>query len=309
MPVGISFTIADKICRQILSLVFFMRIAVFGSGGLVGSHAARFFLAHGHEVVRIGHAGGKYDFSLDASDPSAVGKALFASKPDAVFNAVKCSLSTDESESRKAEAWKSNVLVPQTLAKACFSLGIKLLHMSSAWVYEGKEGETYSEESITCPVNFYSYTKAIAEERVALLCPNSLILRTDSVFGIDNRGANFFSRLEKSQASGQVFLAPGDQLCQPIFADEIARLSAALLEKGRTGVFNCVGPDFISRHELALRFCGVFGFDEKLVAPSVSSGRSIRIPSHLKLDIGKINSVCKVQSLESQMRELRGQLP
>ena len=282
-----------------------MKIAVFGANGLVGSHAVRYFSEIGHKVITVNHSSGKADYFADASDLNSVRSILHESKPDVVFNAVKSSLSTDASEFRKPETWQSNVIVPQTLALVSSELRIKFVHLSSAWVYEGLAGVVYSENSITYPLNFYSYSKAIAEERVASCCRNSIILRADSVFGIDSRGANFFSRLKISQEEHKEFHASKDQICQPIYAGEISRLTEALLNAGSTGIFNCVSPDLVSRYDFALRICKAFDFDRDLVIPAISSVRAIRIPENLKLDIQKINSVCKVKPLDSQIKDLR----
>ena len=281
-----------------------MRIAVFGAGGLVGSHAARFFRSHGHTAIAIGRRGAM-DLIADATDPAAVQKALAKAKPDAIINAIKCRMPTDRAETAKNEAWLSNVVAAENLAAASAKLGAKLVHISSAWVYEGKEGESYTEESITYPLNFYAYTKAIAEERVLRHAPNAIVLRPDCVFGEDPRLADFFSRLKAASKKGEKFPAAQGQFSQPIFAGEIARLSEALLASGASGMFNCVGPDYLSRHSLAITMCGLFGFDKSAVVPAPHSARAIRVPLFLRLDISKMNSVCKVQSLDAQLSALK----
>lgn len=280
-----------------------MRIAIFGAGGLVGSHAARFFRARGHTAITIGR-GGAMDILADAADPAAVRAALGKARPDAVLNAVKSSMKTDLAETRKGDAWLSNVAAAENIAAASGKLGAKLVHISSAWVYEGRDGETYSEGSITCPVNFYAYTKAISEERALRHAPDALVLRPDCVFGKDPRGADFFSRLKAASEKGGEFPAADGQFSQPIFAGEIARLSEALLASGASGIYNCVGPDYLSRHALALRMCSHFGFDPSIVADAPGAARKIRVPSFLRLDISKISSICKVRGIGEQLSDL-----
>ncbi|MFH1095059.1 MAG: sugar nucleotide-binding protein, partial [Candidatus Micrarchaeota archaeon] len=154
-----------------------MKIAIFGSNGLLGTAASRQFAAGGHQVVRISRSE-EADYAADASDIAAVEKIVSREKPEVVLNAIKSAQSTDAAEEQRAVAWASNVIVPQNLASLCEKFSCKLVHISSDWVYEGRESEVYTEESLPYPQNFYAYTKAVAEERVRLLCPGSLILRT-----------------------------------------------------------------------------------------------------------------------------------
>jgi len=280
-----------------------MEIAIFGASGLLGAYAAKAFEQSGHKVHAVSRS--SKAFPHDASDFASASGFFESHRPDFVLNAVKSSMSTDECEARQEEAWKANVTAAENLARLCAQHGCRLVHMSSDWVYGGKEGEIYTEESALEPLNFYAKTKAAAEEKVLSHKPDALVLRTTGIFGVDPKGKNVFSRFWESACAGKEFACPDDQFSQPIFAGELARIIAALCEQEAEGVFNAVGPDYISRYDLALRFCDAFSFPRSLAKPVKSSSRSIRVPMHLRLDTSKMERLAKVAALDAQIAKLR----
>ncbi|VVB99708.1 GDP-L-fucose synthase [uncultured archaeon] len=283
-----------------------MRIAVFGSTGLVGTYLCAEIARAGHEAIGAGTsaAGAR----LDASDAAAVEGFFASAKPGVAINAIKSGMSTDECESRKAEAWKSNVDAAGNISRAAAGHGCRMVHLSSDWVYEGREGEVYGEESPLYPQNFYAFTKAIAEERVLCHSPSALVLRTTGVFGMDPKGRDFFSRFHASAKRGEPFGCADDQFSQPIFAGELARAAIRLVVAGAHGTYNAVGNDYVSRHGLALLFCSAFGLDPRLAKPVHSSERKIRVPMHLRLNTGKISRIAPIAPLGRQVEELKRQV-
>ena len=282
-----------------------MKVLVFGAGGLVGSYACRAFAAKGFSV--LGVQGPSSQGGVDASDFSSLAPLVAAEKPDVVFNAIKSSISTDMSETSRLATWSSNVSAPENLARLQAKHGFLLVHISSDWVYEGKEGVVYTEESPLRPLNFYAHTKAVAEEKVRSLASRHLILRTTGVFGADPRKKDFFSRFLAAADAGVPFPAAGDQFSQPIYAGELARIAVKLCESGCSGTYNAVGPDYVSRHGLALLFASAFGHGD-IIKRVQSSGRKIPVPTHLRLDMGKLGKVCDVRSLEEQIGELKAEM-
>jgi dTDP-4-dehydrorhamnose reductase len=219
---------------------------------------------------------------------------------------VKNSFSTDQAEKMREETWRSNVVVADNVARLQARHDYYIVHISTDWVYEGAEGQVYSEQSRPYPQNFYAYTKAVAEERIASRTDDYIILRPTGIFGLDSRGGNFFMRARSALAAGTPLDAPSDQFSQPIFAGELARIMALAISKGGKGVFNAVGREYLSRYELALKFCDVFGWDKQLVRPVTSGARAMRIPKFLRLDISKLErEVGEVRPLEKQLLSLK----
>ena len=282
-----------------------MRILLLGSGGLLGGYLRREM--SGHELTCVSRNSPMADLRLDASDFRSLESAIKNAKPELVINAVKSSMSTDKAEEmgNRRETWKSNVLVPDNVSRLQKEHGYSIIHISTDWVYEGKEGEIYDEESLPYPQNFYAYTKTVAEERIAR-CSDYLILRTASLFGLDARGGNFFMRARESLSAGGQMEVPDDQFMQPTYAGELAAIIKAAVAKGGRGTYNAVGPDYCSRYDLAMIMCESFGWERKLVKKIPSSKRTIRVPTHLKLDTRKMGKdIMRPRPLREQIAALK----
>jgi dTDP-4-dehydrorhamnose reductase len=68
-----------------------------------------------------------------------------------------------------------NIIGSANITKACYELGVKLIYISTCYVYPGKNGN-YNEESALLPINNYAWSKLGGECSVQLY-KNSLILR------------------------------------------------------------------------------------------------------------------------------------
>jgi dTDP-4-dehydrorhamnose reductase len=280
-----------------------MRILILGASGVVGYHAAQGLKEH--EVITVAKNYEGADYQLDLSKEKTLEWVIGTTKPEIVINAVKPPLSVDAMETERKQAYLLNTMLPEWLARLQKRKGFKLIHISTDGVYEGKEGDTYFEESLAYPKNYYTITKLLAEERIRCLADDFLILRTEGVFGYDRRKTNFFLRLKDAHDNDYAALAAADQFSQPICGIELARLISKLIEKDASGVFNAVSPDYISRFELAQRICNVMGWDTKLMASSIRD-RILPVQAHLRVSISKLEITAgKVQTINEQLELLK----
>ena len=259
----------------------------------------------GHEVFRVAKSSKSADVMADLTDEKEIGRIL-ALKPDVVVNAVKPALSVDEMETRRKEAYALNTLLPERLAARQEDCGYLLVQISTDGVYPGKEGETYTEESRLGPPNYYCMTKALAEERIIRAARKYLILRTEGVFGHDEKGTNFFMRMMRAEAEGKPFHAASDQFSQPICGIELARLAKALVEKKAEGVYNACGKDYVSRHALACEIKARMGWRLEIRKSSIAD-RAVPVQPHLRVDVSKIEGVAgAILPLGGQIENLKG---
>jgi len=280
-----------------------IKILILGASGVVGFHLAE-RLEKEHEVIRASRSSRSSDIHVDLSSKAGIAQALEC-KPDVVVNAVKPALSVDEMETNWQETYSLNAILPERLAHEQKRRGFKLMQISSDGVYPGRKGEIYDEGSQTYPPNYYCYTKALADERIACIADNYLILRTEGIFGYDEKGTNFFMRMASADKIGKPFYAASDQFSQPMCALELARLAEALISRKRTGVYNACGADFISRYMLATLIKREMGWKLELKKSSIKE-RKITVQSHLRVDISKIErDAGKVAALSPQISELR----
>jgi dTDP-4-dehydrorhamnose reductase len=279
------------------------KILVLGSSGVVGYHMHHEF-SKSYDVVSAANSWSGADFLLDATDYNQLEKVVADSSPEVIINAIKPPMSTDMMEEQKERAYSSNVGVVEHLVILKNTHNFKIVHISSDWVYKGSDGELYSEDSELFSHNYYSESKILAEKVLTKNTSDSLILRTEGVFGYDVRGSNLFMRLRSSKKDA-TFSLPNDQFAQPIYSGELAILARMLLEDEKSGIFNSVGKDYVSRYDFGLMVKDAFNLDVTL-NPCTCLGRQIPIPQFLKIDVSKIESATKqISPLSKQLVDLK----
>ncbi len=82
-------------------------------------------------------------------------------------------------------AYKVNVTGTENLVKAAASTGKHLIHISTAFVFDGEKETPYTEADAMHPIEWYGQTKALAEEAVQASSSPWTILRIDFPFRSD----------------------------------------------------------------------------------------------------------------------------
>ncbi|RLG20146.1 hypothetical protein DRN67_00755 [Candidatus Micrarchaeota archaeon] len=284
-----------------------IKILILGSSGVVGSHLVK-ELRKAHEVIGVAKSSESADVKLDVKDEEELEKLIEGLEPEVVVNCVKPALSTDKMEEEKELSYELNAALPERLAKLQRKYKYKLVQISTDWVYEGKKGKQYNESSPLIAKNYYSETKLEAEKKIQKHAADYLIIRTEGVFGIDDKGTNIFLRLKKRAEHKEPMSVPTDQFSQPIYGGELARVIRVLIEKDAKGIFNVVGPQYVSRYEFACELCKAFEWQCELRAFSIS-GRKIDVPRNLEVDISKVEAIVgKIKSLDEQIEMLKEEI-
>ena len=163
--------------------------------------------------------------SLDIIDKESVANFIKNNSIDIIINAAAYT-AVDKAEEDEANANKVNHLATKYLAEVAKEYNIKLIHISTDYVFDGKNYKPYNEGDITNPNGVYGATKLAGEKAMQEINPkNSIIIRTSWVYS--SFGANFVKtmlRLGKERDSlGVIF----DQVGTPTYARDLAK---AILE-------------------------------------------------------------------------------
>ncbi|MBR5695564.1 MAG: dTDP-4-dehydrorhamnose reductase [Paludibacteraceae bacterium] len=145
----------------------------------------------------------------------------------AAFTAV------DKAESCEELAAKINVDGPKNLAIAAKSVGAKLIHISTDYVFDGKSSLPLKETDATQPIGVYGRTKRQGEIEVEKTGCDAIVIRTAWLYS--EYGNNFVKtmlRLGKERESLNVVY---DQIGTPTYATDLAIAIMTLLEKGFKG--------------------------------------------------------------------------
>jgi dTDP-4-dehydrorhamnose reductase len=162
------------------------KLLITGAAGQLGQALVQAGARQGWEVAATDA------HNLDITDPQAVWGELSRWRPEVVINAAAATR-VDDLESDLNGALRVNALGPRNLAVACRRLGIKLIHLSTDYVFDGTKPEPYVEWDRTEPLSVYGRSKLLGEEWVRQQCPDHFIVRTAWLYGVP--GPNFVTAI------------------------------------------------------------------------------------------------------------------
>jgi dTDP-4-dehydrorhamnose reductase len=190
------------------------KVVVTGAGGQLGRELVA--CAPPVEVVALGRD------ALDIADAGAVLERLAALAPALVINAAAYT-AVDRAESEPELARQVNALGPANLARACHTLGARLIHVSTDFVFDGRASRPYRPDDTTGPLGVYGQSKLEGEQALMEALPGALIVRTGWVYS--RHGANFVKTMLRLMAERDALAVVCDQVGTPTWA---AGLAAAL---------------------------------------------------------------------------------
>ncbi len=261
-----------------------MKVLVLGSGGLLG-RAVSLELDRFHAVEK------RTRRDYDLLDYASLRADLESTRPEAVINCAGYAR-VDDAEDDEDSAREINVRAAAAMAEKCSELGIRLVHFSSDYVFDGRKGPPYKEDDAPNPLNVYGRTKLESEREVLAALPSSsLIIRTSWLFG--KGGKSFVGTLLGRYEEGvRKFRIVSDQVGRPTYAPDLSRAVRLCLEKGLTGIYHACNEGEVSWHGLALALFEAAGLADEVEVEAIVAGqfpaRAVR-PARSVLDTGKLS--------------------
>jgi dTDP-4-dehydrorhamnose reductase len=208
------------------------KLLITGAAGQLGQALVQCACGQGWEVIPTDV------HDLDITDPQSVWRELARLRPHAVINAAGAT-QVDALESDPDGALKVNGLGPRNLAVACRRLGLKLIHLSTDYVFDGTKPGPYVEWDATRPLSVYGRSKLLGEEWVRQQCPDHFIVRTAWLYGLP--GPNFIlAILARSRSLGPdgELKVVADQRGTPTSAQALALQLLALAQTEAFGTYH-----------------------------------------------------------------------
>ncbi|OFW62082.1 MAG: dTDP-4-dehydrorhamnose reductase [Actinobacteria bacterium RBG_16_64_13] len=189
---------------------------------------------------------GRGDF--DIADRAGVLAHLSRLSPGLIVN---CAAATDvdRCELDHGYADTANAVGASHVAEAAAILGARLVHISTDFVFGGREGRPYRETDEPSPLNYYGLSKLKGERAVLAALPSALVVRASWLYG-DGPG-HFPARVLSWASERSEIRMAADQFGSPTFAEDLARGIRALVATGVQGVFHLAGSGCASRYDVA----------------------------------------------------------
>ena len=192
-----------------------MRILVTGVKGQLGHDVVNEMVKRGLEPVGVDLE------EMDITDAGACRKVITESKVDAVIHCAAYT-AVDAAEDNVDVCRKVNADGTRNIAEVCRDLDIKMMYISTDYVFDGQGTRPWEPDDERHPLNVYGQTKYEGELAVEELVKKFFIVRIAWVFGVN--GKNFIKtmlRIGKERGAATVV---DDQIGSPTYTYDLARL-------------------------------------------------------------------------------------
>ncbi len=233
-----------------------MKILLFGAGGQLGMDIQRVFNPH-HDVIAVDQS------DCDIRNFADVEKLLMRHKPDAVINSAGMT-DVPACETQDQDAFAVNALGAKNIAKACFSVRSKLLHISTDYVFDGQKKSPYIETDIPNPVNTYGISKLTGEFYIKAYHDQYWIVRSSGLYGIHpclGKKSNFVETMLKLSREKSELNVVDDEILTPTFTLDLARQLEVLMSTNRYGVYHITNNGSCSWHTFATKIFELSGIN------------------------------------------------
>lgn len=208
-----------------------MRILVIGKNGQVGQSIQNLVNKTSNSNLS------DYGFvfvgrdELDLSKASNIQAYFEKNKFDVVIN---CAAFTDveKAEVDENDASLINHIAVKEVATIAKKNNMKLIHISTDFVFDGDKREPYIESDKTSPINIYGKTKLAGEfAAISIMKFNAIVLRSSWIYS--EFGNNFVDTIIKNATfKGQLNII-SDQFGTPTYANDLAQTIIDILNKDK----------------------------------------------------------------------------
>ncbi|NCN44058.1 MAG: dTDP-4-dehydrorhamnose reductase [Piscirickettsiaceae bacterium CG_4_9_14_3_um_filter_43_564] len=188
----------------------------------------------GQSLAKIAKDYPQFDFiflgreQLDLSQPATLANALENIAFDIIINCAAYT-AVDKAESEPELADAINHLAVEQLAQICNQRRATLIHISTDYVFDGKNYNPYIETDPVDPQGVYGITKLKGEQAMQAVNPKGAIIRTSWVYS--EFGNNFVKTMLRLGAERDSLNVIYDQVGSPTYATDLAQAILALLSQ------------------------------------------------------------------------------
>jgi dTDP-4-dehydrorhamnose reductase len=216
------------------------RIAVIGKNGRLGKALCKGLSDH-FDVLPLGRQ------EVDLEQP--IGKQLQPLEFDLLINTAAAT-SVDWCEEHPPRATRINFRAVTELAQICAERKVRMLHVSTDYVFDGSKREPYHEDDVAKPINVYGESKRLGEEAALRSSPNNLVVRVSWVFGPEK--PSFVDSMLNQAMTHQSLEAVDDKYSVPSFtADLLEWIRPCLFDAPITGIVHLCNGGQCSWREFA----------------------------------------------------------
>lgn len=167
---------------------------------------------------------------------------------------------------KKGLCYKLNVLGTRYVAQYSAKKNKYLIHISTDFVFDGKKETPYTEQDSPKPIEWYGYTKYLAEQEVSKAGGKHVIVRIAFPFrSIFPKKLDVVRSIINKLKSNTLPPMFSDQIITPTFIDDIASAIDILIKRKPSGTYHIVGSSSLSPFVLAKKIAEIFGYQSNKI--------------------------------------------
>lgn len=241
-----------------------MKVLVTGVGGQLGHDVVNELAKRGHEAVGSdiapkyngmddGTSAARLSYkSMDITDAASVESVIHEVRPDAVIHcAAWTAVDAAEDVENQSKVYAVNVKGTENIAKICKAMDIKMMYISTDYVFNGLGEEPWKPDCTDyAPLCVYGQTKLDGEQVVANILEKYFIVRIAWVFG--KNGNNFVKTMLNIGKKFDELRVVNDQIGTPTYTYDLSRLLVDMIETDKYGYYHATNEGgYISWYEFA----------------------------------------------------------
>ena len=259
-----------------------MRVFVTGVKGQLGYDVM-------NELEKQGLEGIGVDIDeMDITDADQVNKVIKEAAPDAVIHCAAYT-AVDAAEDNEEICRKVNAQGTENIAKVCEELDIKMMYISTDYVFNGQGERPWEPDDEREPLNVYGQTKYEGELAIEEHVRKFFTVRIAWVFGVN--GKNFIKTMLNLGKTHDHLTVVNDQTGSPTYTYDLARLLVDMIQTDKYGRYHATNEGLCTWYEFACEIFKQAGMDVS-VAP-VSSDEypaKAKRPSNSRMDKSKLTA-------------------
>lgn len=219
-------------------------ILLIGNCGQLGKELQQNLTPYG-DLIAVGRP------RVDLAQPETIRQVMAEVQPHLVINAAAYT-AVDKAEIEPELATAINAIAPAILAQEAQQMGATLIHVSTDYVFDGRQSHPYRETDPTNPLSVYGQSKLAGEQAIRETKENRhIILRTSWVYGIHGK-SNFVKTMLKLGAEREEIRVVADQIGSPTWARDLASAIAQMISTVEAGTYHYTNSGVASWYDFAV---------------------------------------------------------
>ncbi len=269
------------------------KILIIGKGFLGG---AIFSSCQNAGIQVLGTHYNKSSPIIDITNTHSIEKIINKFRPDLIINCAALN-NLDQIEFNPKRACAINAQGVKNIAKVSRQNKIKMIHISTDSVFDGKKG-MYCEDDIPNPINEYAKSKKIGEDFVKETLDSYIIIRTN-FYGYNSEGRYLFNWIIKNLKEKQQITGFSDIIFNPLEIRNLSNMIKELTYKDFNGILHLSSNEIFSKYEFIIEIAKTLDFNTELITKdSIKNANfSAKRPMNTSLSNQLAKKILKTQPL------------